>query len=74
MKGNRLEKAGLVTREEASEDRRGVYVVLTTEGAVRFEKAIKVHVAFVRENFLSKFNDKELNQLSVFWRRFENQE
>ncbi|MBK8618222.1 MAG: MarR family transcriptional regulator [Anaerolineales bacterium] len=70
----RLEKAGLVTREEAPEDRRGAYAVLTKEGAARFEKAIKAHVAFVRENFLSKFSDKELNQMSAFWKRLENQE
>jgi DNA-binding MarR family transcriptional regulator len=70
----RLEKAGLVTREEAPEDRRGAYAVLTKEGAARFEKAIKAHVAFVRENFLSKFSDKELNQMSAFWKRLENQQ
>jgi DNA-binding MarR family transcriptional regulator len=69
----RLEKAGLVTREEAAEDRRGAYAVLTAEGAARFEKAITAHVAFVRENFLSLFNAEELKQMSVFWKRFENQ-
>jgi DNA-binding MarR family transcriptional regulator len=67
----RLEKAGLITREEAAEDRRGAYAVLTKEGDTRFQQAIKAHVAFVRENFLSKFSDKELNQMSVFWQRLE---
>ena len=67
----RLEKAGLVKREEAPEDRRGAYAVLTEEGQTRFQKAIAAHVEFVRQNFLSLFNDKELNQMSAYWKRLE---
>lgn len=37
----RLEKAGLVTRESASEDRRGAYAVLTMAGLERFNAAIQ---------------------------------
>ena len=47
----RLEKVGLVAREEASEDRRGAYAVLTKEGAKRFQNAIEPHITFVKENF-----------------------
>ena len=68
----RLEKAGLVTREEAPEDRRGAYAVLTDEGAARFQKAVKAHVAFVRENFLSHYSERELEQMAAFWQRLEN--
>ena len=67
----RLEKAGLVTREEASEDRRGAYAVLTEEGLARFQQAIKAHVAFVRENFLSHYNEQELEQMAGFWKRLQ---
>ena len=67
----RLEKAGLVTREEASEDRRGAYAVLTEEGIERFQKAAKFHTAFVREKFLGLFNEQELEQMSVFWKRLQ---
>ena len=38
---SRLEEAGLVAREEASEDRRGSYAMLTKEGAKRFQNAIQ---------------------------------
>ncbi|MBI5824805.1 MAG: MarR family transcriptional regulator [Chloroflexi bacterium] len=69
----RLEKAGLVKREGASEDRRGAYAVLTDEGAVRFQKASQAHIEFVRKNFLSLFNDEELNQMSGYWKRLEEQ-
>lgn len=41
----RLEKARLVMREEAPEDRRGAYAVLTNAGVERFQKAIDAHVA-----------------------------
>jgi len=67
----RLEKAGLVKREEASEDRRGAYAVLTEQGAERFQSASQAHITFVRENFLGLFNDEELTQMSAFWKRVE---
>lgn len=67
----RLEKAGLVIREEASEDRRGAYAVLTEKGLARFQQAIRAHVAFVRENFLSHYSEDELKQMGGFWKRLE---
>ena len=67
----RLEKAGLVMREEASEDRRGSYTVLTREGMKRFQNAINPHVTFVKEHFLNLFSDAELKQMAKFWKRIE---
>jgi len=67
----RLEKAGLVTREEAPEDRRGAYAVLTAAGLERFARAAEVHIAFVRAHFLAHFTDEELAQMADFWRRLE---
>ena len=67
----RLEKAGLVIREEASEDRRGAYAVLTEKGLARFQQAIRAHVAFVRENFLSHYSEEELEQMAGFWKRLQ---
>jgi len=67
----RLEKAGLVIREEASEDRRGAYAVLTEAGAVRLKTALTAHVAFVRQNFIDLFSEQELEQMAGFWQRVE---
>jgi len=67
----RLEKAGLVKREGASEDKRGAYAVLTEEGIARFQKAAQAHIAFVRQNFLSLFSDQEMEQMAGFWKRVE---
>lgn len=67
----RLEKAGFVKREGASEDRRGFYAVLTDEGIKRFESAAEQHIEFVRRNFLSHFSEKELKTMSGFWQKLK---
>ncbi|HNB40895.1 MAG TPA: MarR family transcriptional regulator [Anaerolineales bacterium] len=67
----RLEKAGLVTREEAPEDRRGAYAVLTEAGAERFRVAAEKHAECVRSHFTSKFSDDELEVMGAFWKRLE---
>lgn len=65
----RLEKAGLVTREEAPEDRRGAYAVLTEAGAERFRIAAQKHSECVHTHFLSKFSEEELQTMATFWER-----
>lgn len=67
----RLEQAGLVVREKATEDRRGAYAVLTEVGMTHFEAALRRHVAFVRRQFLDLFSEAELEQMAVFWQRVE---
>ena len=68
---SRLEEVGLIAREEASEDRRGSYAMLTKEGAKRFQNAIQPHVVFVKENFLNLFSEQELKQMAKFWKRLQ---
>jgi DNA-binding MarR family transcriptional regulator len=70
----RLERAGLVTREGASEDRRGAYAVLTETGLARIRTALRAHVAFVRHHFLGLFSDHELEQMAAFWRRVDQRQ
>jgi DNA-binding MarR family transcriptional regulator len=67
----RLERAGLVQREEAPEDRRGAYARLTDAGAERLRAAMPPHVRFVRAKFLRHFGDQELEQMAGFWKRLE---
>ncbi len=67
----RLEQAGLVTRENATEDRRGAYAVLTEKGSEHFRRALRAHIVYVRRNFLEFFSDEELAQMAEFWRRVE---
>ncbi len=67
----RLEKAGLVIREEAPEDRRGAYAILTEAGAERYQIAAQKHSECVRKNFTSKFSQAELETMGAFWKRLE---
>lgn len=69
----RLERAGLVERVGAEEDRRGAYAVLTDVGLECFQRALTHHVAFVRRRFLSHFSIAELEQMAAFWRRVEQE-
>jgi DNA-binding MarR family transcriptional regulator len=66
---DRLAQAGYVVREEAIEDRRGSYAVLTPAGYTHFRAALKAHVAFVRRHFLAFFTDNEQRQMAQYWRR-----
>jgi DNA-binding MarR family transcriptional regulator len=45
----RMQRRGLVSREECTTDRRGAFVVLTGAGRSAIEKAAPAHVATVRE-------------------------
>src|SRR4051794_19852017 len=45
----RMERRGLVAREECTTDRRGAFVVLTGAGRSAIEKAAPAHVATVRQ-------------------------
>jgi DNA-binding MarR family transcriptional regulator len=65
----RLEKAGLVTRETAPEDKRGAYAVLSRAGQVAFVAALRSHVALVRGNFLGLYSELELQQMAAFWQK-----
>ena len=67
----RLGKAGLIVREEAPEDRRGAYAVLTELGAERYRVAAQKHWECVQKYFLSKFSEDELKVMGAFWSRLE---
>jgi DNA-binding MarR family transcriptional regulator len=45
----RMQRRGLVSREECTTDRRGAFVVLTGAGRSAIEKAAPTHVATVRQ-------------------------
>ena len=67
----RLERNGLVKRAGATEDGRGAYAALTPEGQSRLRAALRQHVDFVRQLFLSVFSDSELKEMAIYWERVE---
>src|SRR5919202_3121237 len=66
---HRLEREGLLAREDCPDDRRGSFAVLTDRGAELLERARPTHVDGVRERFLRHFGDDELRLLSSWWER-----
>lgn len=59
----RMEKAGLITREACTDDRRGVIARLTEEGFALLERAARSHVAAVREIFVDPVNPKDFDAM-----------
>ncbi|MDG0867997.1 MarR family transcriptional regulator [Candidatus Lucifugimonas marina] len=61
---DRIEKAGLVRREAAVEDRRGYYAILTDEGEEALAEAQEVHRKDIRTHFGARLDKAE--QQAVF--------
>jgi DNA-binding MarR family transcriptional regulator len=59
----RMQRRGLVSREGCPEDARGAFVVLTAEGRQAIERAAPRHVDTVREVFLDRITDEQLDTL-----------
>jgi DNA-binding MarR family transcriptional regulator len=69
----RMEKRGLVTREECAEDARGLMVRLTDTGHKAIEGAAPNHADAVRRSFFDLVSKNELETLaSVFDRVLDN--
>jgi DNA-binding MarR family transcriptional regulator len=66
---DRLERDGLVRRERCSEDGRGYWTVLTTNGERKFWEARATHLAGVRRLFLGHFTGDDLARLADYWER-----
>ena len=61
---DRLQAEGLVRREPSPDDARGTYTVLTPEGLQRLRRAAPVHLAGIREHWLTHFSDDELRVMA----------
>ncbi len=66
---DRLERDGLIEREDCPSDTRGVYAVLTGRGRELLARARPTHLDGVRRRFLSRFEPAELEQLAALWER-----
>ena len=59
----RMEKRGLIRREECLTDNRGAEVVLTPDGAELFRRASAPHMHAIQELFASRLSDAQLAAL-----------
>ncbi|WP_093423182.1 MarR family winged helix-turn-helix transcriptional regulator [Saccharopolyspora flava] len=65
----RLEKEGLVRRQECPEDGRGVLAVLTEDGLAKLREAAPSHVKGVREHIIDLLDDDEKKTLTAVFTR-----
>jgi DNA-binding MarR family transcriptional regulator len=68
---DRLQREGLLEREQCASDARGAYAVLTDTGRDRLREAQPLHRDGVRRRFLSRFSTEELRILAEFWDRVQ---
>ena len=68
---DRLQREGLLEREQCASDARGAYAVLTETGRARLREAQPLHRDGVRRRFLSRFSAEELHVLAEFWERLQ---
>lgn len=64
---DRLARAGLVSREECTSDRRGSFAQLTDAGRAKLEAARSTHLRGIREHFLSRLDDADRAHLTRIW-------
>jgi DNA-binding MarR family transcriptional regulator len=66
---DRLERERLVRREPCDSDGRGTFAVLTDAGLARLREMRPTHLAGVRERFLDRLSDRDLERLRAIWNR-----
>lgn len=64
----RMEKRGLIRREECAVDTRGAEIVLTADGFQAFRRAVGPHLAAVDELFISALTEDELAAADILTR------
>ncbi|EIV92034.1 transcriptional regulator [Frankia sp. QA3] len=62
---SRMERRGLVAREECADDGRGALVALTEHGRTAIERAAPAHVAFVRAGVFDALTDAQVDALDA---------
>lgn len=66
---DRMQKAGLVDRQECTDDRRGYFAVLTDKGWETLVLAAPIHVESVRRRLLDVLTDAEFEELGRLSRK-----
>ncbi|HEX6248791.1 MAG TPA: MarR family transcriptional regulator [Nocardioidaceae bacterium] len=65
----RMERRGLIRREECPEDARGAFVVVTPTGQAAIERAAPGHARTVRQLIFDHLTDEELDSLEAITRK-----
>ena len=62
---DRMERAGVVRREQVTDDRRGLYAVMTGEGRRLFEQVAPRHIRRVNDHFAKHLSKADLRTLTA---------
>lgn len=62
---DRMEKAGLVSREPCPDDKRGTFAVLTAPGKRELRRSAPTHLRAIEEHFFSKLSEDEIASLGA---------
>src|SRR5262245_13030889 len=62
---SRMEKRGLVRRDDCEGDKRGTFAVLTAEGWDAIERTAPSHVEHVRRHFVDRLTPHQLEEIRV---------
>ena len=66
---DRLTRRGWVERTPCEDDARGLYAGITRAGRAKLRAARPTHLDGVREQFLAKLSDQDLEALASAWKR-----
>ena len=66
---DRLERQGMVERERCEDDARGYFAVITGAGRRKLATARPAHLAGVREHFLERLSERDLDALARAWEK-----
>jgi DNA-binding MarR family transcriptional regulator len=66
---DRLGSQGMVERERCEDDARGYFAVISEAGRRKLAEARPAHLAGVREHFLERLSERDLDALARAWRR-----
>ncbi len=66
---DRLEREGLLEREQCEEDARGYFAAITDRGRALFYEARRTHLAGVRERFIDRLSRDDLRTLGELWEK-----
>nr|WP_203950125.1 MarR family transcriptional regulator [Microbispora rosea] len=64
---SRMEAAGLVTRQDCEDDRRGTFAVLTDHGWETIQRVAPDHVASVRRHFIDLMTPEQVSALEQIY-------
>jgi DNA-binding MarR family transcriptional regulator len=70
---DRLVRQGWVERTRCEDDARGTFAAITRSGRAKLKRARPDHLDGVRELFLERLGDSDLDALAAAWNRLEPQ-